>query len=843
MNRRSPHIHFRTRFFIGIAAILFFFSSVCALLIYRQGKSILEDAAYAKAQIVVASVEANQSYVRTVLRPKMNEILGPDAFVLQAMSTSYISRVVMDNFNQTLPEYRYRRVAIDARNPTSEANAEEIVKIRYFESNPDKTDWQGIVNSGDEAFFMCYRPVRFYASCLHCHGNPTDAPPALIETYGSKRGFKRREGQIAGIHAMGVPVDFALVQIRKTALSVFLGGLSFIVVLFVVIGFFFNKVVISDLRSLLEVFSAGLRQDEQALFTREMATQDEIEALKAVGKSMAHYLSQSRRQLEQNAESLECTVAERTRELKFSEQRLRKQVVQRNLELKALNTLAELTTRANCLSDVFPKVLKETLGLISARGAGLYLFQQESGSLELICHKNAPQLPEATDLDPAGGGSPQYAPGNHREDLTASLKEAARGRINFFQDREVGSGLNIPLLCRGQALGVITVAGLNCDEITADVVELLYSVGRQIGIAIESLQSMRKLMQSKELLQSVFDGITDMVVLMDKEFKIRMVNKAYIKRYGRNEKDVLGERCYLLHADDGWLHATCGMQKALKSKSPAMAEVVSKSGEIFLMHFYPVLNEQGEVESIVRYARDITDQRKIEQQIQRTERLASLGQLSAGIAHEINNPLGVILCYTSLLKHQLEGMDRCLSDVATIEKHAVGCKRIVSDLLKFARSESSTRQPASINRTIEEALAMVPRDFNHKSIDVQLDLSADLPLVCMDSAKMKQVFLNLFMNSEQAIEERGKIRVVTSKSADTGHVQVLFQDNGQGIAPENLKKIFDPFFTTKAPGQGTGLGLSVSYGIIRDHGGEIHAASDPGGWTQFAILLPESEAP
>jgi signal transduction histidine kinase len=203
----------------------------------------------------------------------------------------------------------------------------------------------------------------------------------------------------------------------------------------------------------------------------------------------------------------------------------------------------------------------------------------------------------------------------------------------------------------------------------------------------------------------------------------------------------------------------------------------------------------------------------------------------------------VILCYTSLLKHQLEGRDRCLSDVATIEKHAVSCKRIVSDLLKFARSESSTRQPASINRTIEEALAMVPRDFSHKCIDVQLDLSVDLPLVCMDSAKMKQVFLNLFINSEQAIEERGKIRVVTSKSADAGHVQVLFQDNGQGIPPENLKKIFDPFFTTKAPGEGTGLGLSVSYGIIRDHGGEIHAASDPGGWTQFAILLPESEAP
>jgi signal transduction histidine kinase len=270
-------------------------------------------------------------------------------------------------------------------------------------------------------------------------------------------------------------------------------------------------------------------------------------------------------------------------------------------------------------------------------------------------------------------------------------------------------------------------------------------------------------------------------------------------------------------------------------------EVAGKNGEIFLMHFYPVLNEQGEVESIVRYARDITDQKRIERQIQRTEKLASLGQLSAGIAHEINNPLGVILCYTSLLKRQLDGLEQPLNDVATIEKHAVNCKRIVSDLLKFARSESSAMQPASLNRTVEEALKMLPRQFSHKNIDVQLDLAAHLPPVHMDTEKMKQVFLNLFMNSEQAIEKEGIIRVTTSYNEDTRQARVLFWDDGKGIPPENLKKAFDPFFTTKAPGEGTGLGLSVSYGIIRDHQGEIQAASEPDGWTEFTILLPVSE--
>ena len=838
--RARMHLHFRTRFFLGIAAILLIFSTICALLIYGQGKSLLEDAAYAKAQIVVAAVEASQSYVRGVLRPKMYELLGEDAFVLEAMSTSYVSRVMMDDFNKTLPEYRYRRVALDARNPASEANADEVEMIGYFESNPDRRDWQGIIKTAGEAFFMCYRPVRFYASCLHCHGNPEDAPEALLEKYGNERGFFRKEGQVAGIHAVGIPVNVALAQVKKRALAVFIGGFSFTVVLFVVIGFFFNKVVVSDLRSLLDVFRAGLRRDEQVLFHGEADAKDEIGALKSAAKSMSLYLADSRRQLEQNAENLERTVAERTRELRGSEQRLRDQVAERNMELKALNTLAELTTRANCLSDVFPKVLEETLKLISARGAGLYLFQQDSNGLELICHKNAPGLVGRADFDP-GGCEHAPPPKTIPQGLPVSLCGAACGRINFFDDEEVGKGLNIPLLCRGRALGVITVVGMGVGDITPELMELLYSVGRQIGIAIESLQSMRKLLQSKELLQSVFDGITDMVILMDRDFKIKMVNKAYLKRYGHAEDDVIGRLCHELHAGDACPHPDCGMQKALAGKAPVVEEVPGKIGEIFLMHFYPVLDEQGEVESIVRYARDITDQRRIEQQIQRTEKLASLGQLSAGIAHEINNPLGVILCYTSLLKRQLDGADQCLSDVATIEKHAVNCKRIVSDLLKFARSESSAMGPASLNRAIEEALKMVPRQFSNKNIDVRLELDPDLPSVNMDPEKMKQVFLNLFMNSEHAIEKEGAIRVSTSYLEDSRQAMVRFWDNGRGIPPENLEKAFDPFFTTKSPGEGTGLGLSVSYGIIRDHRGEIQVASEPGGWTEFTILLPISE--
>jgi signal transduction histidine kinase len=186
-------------------------------------------------------------------------------------------------------------------------------------------------------------------------------------------------------------------------------------------------------------------------------------------------------------------------------------------------------------------------------------------------------------------------------------------------------------------------------------------------------------------------------------------------------------------------------------------------------------------------------------------------------------------------------MPQCLSDVATIEKHALNCKRIVSDLLKFARSESTAMQLASLNEAIEEAVKMLSHQFSQKDIEIQLNLDSGLPMVNIDSGKIKQVFVNLLMNSVQALNHKGFIRISTSYLEESRRAQIVFHDNGKGIPAEVLPRVFDPFFTTKAVGEGTGLGLSVSYGIIKDHRGEVHVSSEPGEWTQFLILLPVRE--
>lgn len=864
--KRRSSLSLRMKFFLGIGLILFFFCSVCSYMIYRQGRLLLEEAALSKAQIVMAAVEANQNYVRDVLRPRIYNSMGQETFLLEAMSTSFVARAMMDRFNTAMPDYRYRRVAINARNPRSEATPEEVRMIEYFAANPEEKDWKGIINMSDQSHFMTFKPVYLQESCMHCHGAVENAPKDLVKLYGAERGFNRKAGEIAGLIAVGIPVDIALFQVKGKALSFFMSSFFAACVLFVVICSYFNRLVAHDLRKVLNIFRSGLscgktrqlvinqnhnedgeqkavsEDSRRSIEPNEFQTikgRDEIEEITISARAMADHLKQSLIQLERNAENLECIVAERTRELRESEWRLSEQVIARNRELQTLTTLAEMTTRAECLPAVFLSALEQTLRLISAGGAGLYLFDEGSRVLELQCQVEAPSLPARIPLD---GSSSAAIPEGSNGNFSSSLNEAACGNLSFFKNPKSDNGLNVPLCCRGNVLGVISFTGLNFEEITPELRELLFSMGSQIGIAIESLQTIRQLIYSKELLQSLFDGITDEVILMGKDLKVKMVNKAYLKRYNLDMIEVIDNPCFKLHSGHACPFPNCGAQKVLETGKPRTEEVSSATGEIFLMHFYPVLNEEGQVESIVRYSRDITDQKQIEQQIQKTDKLASLGQLAAGVAHEINNPLGVILCYTDLLKRQVSHDPQSLSDVHTIEKHVLNCKRIVSDLLKFARSDSTEKSPASLNETIMDVVSMVSHQFNHDKIDIQLDLDSKLPLISMDTDKMKQVFLNLLMNSQQAIIGRGIIRIESSYLRGSGQARVVIWDNGKGIPHEIQHKVFDPFFSTKEAGQGNGLGLSVSYGIIKEHHGEIQISSEPGSWTQFTVFLPACES-
>ncbi len=239
--------------------------------------------------------------------------------------------------------------------------------------------------------------------------------------------------------------------------------------------------------------------------------------------------------------------------------------------------------------------------------------------------------------------------------------------------------------------------------------------------------------------------------------------------------------------------------------------------------------------------KDIERRHLMDQQMAQADKLASIGEFSAGIAHEINNPLGIILGYTQLLLRDEPEPTEKHQDLKTIEKHVRNCKSIVQDLLNFARSSQNEKKPVDIHKIIADVVNFIQQHSRSDNIAIKKDFDPHIPSLVLDEKKINQVFMNLIMNARHAVSDSGVIRLSTRFEPSADRVFIRVADTGYGIEKNNLSRIFDPFFTTKPTGEGTGLGLSVSYGIIKSHGGQIEVDSTPEKGSLFTVILPTGE--
>jgi two-component system NtrC family sensor kinase len=223
--------------------------------------------------------------------------------------------------------------------------------------------------------------------------------------------------------------------------------------------------------------------------------------------------------------------------------------------------------------------------------------------------------------------------------------------------------------------------------------------------------------------------------------------------------------------------------------------------------------------------------------ITESKKLATLGQLAAGIAHEINNPLGGIVMYSHMLKEDLVKEEN-RENVEKIAREADRCKTIVKGLLDFARQTKPERTESNINHILNEVIALLEQQAIFHNIDIVKDLSPSLPLIEVDVGQMQEVFMNLILNAAQAMDGEGTLTAVTGLSDDASYVEVEIKDTGPGISTDKIDKIFEPFYTTKEIGRGTGLGLSIAYGIVERHHGSISVESEVGKGTTFFVRLP-----
>ncbi|MGM0417244.1 MAG: sensor histidine kinase [Thermodesulfobacteriota bacterium] len=245
--------------------------------------------------------------------------------------------------------------------------------------------------------------------------------------------------------------------------------------------------------------------------------------------------------------------------------------------------------------------------------------------------------------------------------------------------------------------------------------------------------------------------------------------------------------------------------------------------------------EQRVAERTEKLRKEAEQRTLLEKQMAQAEKLAATGELSAGVAHEINNPLGIILGYNQLLLRSEKDPQK-YEDLKIIEKHVKHCKVIVEDLLSFSRSSKPKKKLYNIHEILDDVVSFVKSHTAFNNTDIIKRYSDNIPEICIDAEKIKQVFINLIMNANHAMNFNGNLYIKTS--LENEKIKIDLEDTGEGIEKENLSRIFDPFFTTKPTGKGTGLGLSVSYGIVKNHGGDITVTSVKNSGTTFSIYLP-----
>ncbi|HTU33142.1 MAG TPA: ATP-binding protein [Candidatus Acidoferrum sp.] len=357
----------------------------------------------------------------------------------------------------------------------------------------------------------------------------------------------------------------------------------------------------------------------------------------------------------------------------------------------------------------------------------------------------------------------------------------------------------------------------------------------------DRLEAERRYLRERDFNRNILNNTPNMILLLDTAGVITYANRRCFEA-GYQEKDLLGRHVMDMVAPSYRAVPAQALDCALQGTAVENVEIPldhkDRGHRQFSASFSPIRDDSGAATSIVVVMTDVTDAADLQAKLMQTEKMAALGQLVSGVAHEVNNPLTAIVGFTDLLLENPAVPEAAKEELRVILEQAQRTRVIVHDLLSFARQTPPRREPLHVNAVVRQTLKLRAYDFSNHGVEVIERYEEDLPVVLGDPHQLQQVFLNIVNNAYDAVRETtkpGKIEIVTARH--NGGLEITFRDNGPGISRPD--RIFDPFFTTKEVGKGTGLGLSICYGIIRSHQGEIFANNNVGGvGCTFVIHLP-----
>ncbi len=534
---------------------------------------------------------------------------------------------------------------------------------------------------------------------------------------------------------------------------------------------------------------------------------------------------------------------------------LLERVEQRALRLAAVAGVQQAISAAVSLADVYAESYRAVASIVDAPHFVLMRHDVLSDALvpEYVVTNGVGGVTDSSGIVPIGEGSLPS------DGLVAAF-QTGEPNVACLTDGEVSkpavhSGmttvLSVPIVNGEQVLGVLQAQSDRTDAYDQEVVDIVMLIARQAGTAIaraHATAAERAANERARTLAVALEAMDQPVLIRSRDDLVLYANGAALREYGYSRDEIIGLPSHALTV----LPTVRAHDRTRETSHENLSATGSWSGELLLqrkdgsefaawLRINNIVNENGEITASVITTRDLTEERRVAEQLRQSEKLVALGELVAGVAHEVNNPLTGISAFAQLLQEDRLTPDQ-LEAAQMIKREADRAVSVIRDLLTFARKTGPRSVPIDMNALIEQTMRLRTYGLRTAGIELRQQLEPSLPRVRGDDRQIQQVLLNLVVNAEHAVANCPKRIITLRTSSAAGRVIVEVSDSGQGMSLDIQKRIFEPFFTTKPEGSGTGLGLSVSFGIVQTHNGMLTVHSAPGAGATFRLALHIDEA-
>ncbi len=795
------NLSLQKKFFFATASVFIVFVLLISSLVYFQFKRALMRQSYEKTNLLMAEVQAARRYVQDILRPRMYAILPPDVFVVEAMSTSFVSRNVMGGMATVFKQMTYKRAALNPRNPSNHADAFEQKMIAAYNRSHSGKEWQGIIKRGGRTWFVAMQPVYTERSCLRCHGNPGDAPSALLDRYGAKAGFFRHVGRVAGLDVVAIPVDNALARIHRIFLFILAAGILSLVTLSVLVAFFFERFVHRPLKNLSGFCRSVVDGDRDLGDPVEIDSRDEIGEVAVSFHALTRHLRETQLELKSYSQGLASLVRQRTHEL--------------NRNRKFLETV----------------ISTAPIGFLVINEARQVMFWNATAEQitairhEEVVGKRLDEIDLPIPVDPGLLDSR----GMHIQEHSFMHPEGRRTHVL----------INCAVIAGEHAEASSLV--INFVDITE--MKMLHDELNRYALELESLidEKVSRLRESELRYRELFENANDAIVFLDADtLNIIDANPRWLKLTGAQRRAVIGRPFpeFLVPHDGSCAEdclqksqsAACTLEMVTQRKEKTFVELISSS---FTM------NNQKYLMSIIR---DTTFRKKLEEKIIRAnvelkKRNRALQDLAirlsqveentrrkfAGVLHDqLGQDLAAIKINIGMLMKQTNVQhDTLCRDLESIQQ-------LLDRVISITRDLTSEMYPTILdNLGLVAALKWHLESFSDKfHIDSSFSESGrlqrlPLPVEALLFRLVQEALLNCAKHSQA-----GHICVGLSATASTLDIEI--RDDGCGFNLEHFDSLE--------------YNGSMGLHIIRERmdylGGSVEISSHPGSGTTVRLSLP-----